>query len=339
MPAVALPGPSCGPASPQASAPLGVALALLGVALFTPVFAASKLAGLWTGFAAPALGIMAMRYLGGFAVALSAAALRPRGSPPIRSAEPWTHALRALFGAGGGALAIHAASLLPVADAAAIGLTKGLLIVALAAIVLREPVTARHWLAGALCALGAWFVIRAAGAPDAAAAASDRSLEGALAAFGSALCIAVETLMIRVLARREAAIAMLVYVNGFGALLTVGPGLWAFADAGAPWPIAVAFLLLGPLAILGQYCNILAYRRADASVLGPIGYSWILFSTALGYLCFDEVPGPGAALGAAMIAAGGAWLSLPPRGPRRAEETQQAHAAAIRPRPAPRAER
>ncbi len=282
----------------------GVLLAMLGVALFTPIFAAGKL----SGGVAPALLIMAMRYLGGAITVSVAIAATQTPLSALRSDRIWFHVLRAFCGIGGGAFTIHAATTLPVADAASIGLTKGLLIVLFAAVILGESLTLRHLLAGLLCASGAAVVVWATvGAPG--ADGGGKNLEGAVSAFAGAVLIAFEALLIKVLSRREHALGVLIHANGIAATLFFFPALWLACDAELGAVDVAPFLLLGPLAIAGQYCNVLAYRRADAVILGPVGYSWILFSAILGYLWFEEVPGPESAVGAALIIAGGIGLA------------------------------
>ncbi len=69
------------------------------------------------------------------------------------------HLMRAFCGVGGLACSIYAASVLPLADATAIGLTKGIIAIVLAGLVLKEVITGRHWVAGVLCAAGAYLVV------------------------------------------------------------------------------------------------------------------------------------------------------------------------------------
>lgn len=289
----------------------GVLLALLAVALFTPVYAAGK----FTDLAVPAVAIMWMRYIGGVTTIAVVVVATRTPLAGLASPAPWMHLGRVLLGAGGGICAVHAASVMPVADAAAIGLTQGMMIVALAALLLRERVGLGHWLAGGLSALGAWLVIRALAD---GAEPGDRSLEGAAAAFVGAFLLSCEVLLLKVLARRETALGVLVHVNGMAAVVFAIPAVLAARSAGLTAGDLAPFLVLGPLAITAQFCNILAFRRADAAILGPIGYSWILFSALLGYVCFGEVPAPGAALGAALIVTGGVWLTAVSMRPARA---------------------
>lgn len=284
---------------------IGVLFSLCGTALFTPIYAAGKFAD---GMI-PALAIMTARYVGGFLTVSASVVLTMTPLHALRSPKPYLHVLRAMLGAGGGACTIHAATHMPVADAAAIGLTEGLIVVALAAMILREHVTLRHWLAGSLCALGAYIVLQQT---TSGLEFNIRHLEGAIAAFAGAIFIAFEALLIKVLARQEHALGVLLHVNGFASLLLLIPGYWVLQRAGLGVVDLMPFLLLGPLAIAAQACNIMGYRKAEIAVLGPVNYSWILFATALGIVFFNEVPGLFTFLGGTLIVAGGVWLTRLP---------------------------
>lgn len=279
----------------------GVFFTILGTALFTPVYAAGKLAD----GAIPALLIMMMRYLGGFLTVSTVIAVSRTKLSTLKSSKPHLHALRACLGIGGGACTIHAAASMPIADATAIGLTEGLMAVALAALILHERVTLGHWLFGCLCALGAYVVISDSVSLNTLGYAAT---EGAIAALAGALFIAFESLTIKVLARRENALGVLVYVNGFATLILLGPALYLANSRGITWQMLAPFILLGPIAITAQFCNIKGYRYLDISVIGPLNYTWILFATALGVFVFDEIPDINTALGAALIVIGGIGL-------------------------------
>lgn len=196
----------------------GISLAVLGVALFTPIFAASR----FTDLAVPAVAIIWVRYLGGVATVSAVIAITRTPVSSLRSKAPFQHVLRVVLGSTGGICAIHAASIMPVADAAAIGLSEGLLIVFLAGLILRERVAVGHWLAGGLSAFGAYLVIRAT-AVD--AGSDDRALEGAVYAFLGAVLIAFETLLIKVLSRRETGLGVLANVNVMAAIFFALPAL------------------------------------------------------------------------------------------------------------------
>ena len=295
-------------------------LSLVGTALFTPVFAIDKLAGTVFGIEAPTLAIVALGYLGAWLGILAAVVATRTPLRTLASPRPGRHLLRACFGVGGTVCAIHAAAVLPVARATAIGLTDGLIVVALAALVLGERVTRAHWIAGATCAAGALVVTLQPGVGGAVADAvgGTGAVLGVAAAFAGAVFIALETIYVAIISREESALGMLSWVVSFAVLVTTGSALAAGAltaeTVAAAWPL----MLIGPVAATGQLCFILAFRQADASVLGPINYSWILFSALLGWAVFDEVPSAGTALGAVLVVVGGVALArLPSGGPAR----------------------
>ena len=79
----------------------------------------------------------------------------------------------------------------------------------------------------------------------------------------------------------DVAATVLLYVNLFGALILTVPATLAWR----PIPVEpiVAFLCLGPLALLGRTCNLVALRHADVALLAPVRYSGILFGALFGY--------------------------------------------------------
>ena len=69
-------------------------------------------------------------------------------------------------------------------------------------------------------------------------------------------------------------------------------------------PDPTGFLLLvsmGILATFGQWTGIWALRYGDASVIGGIQYTQVVYAAILGYAVFGEVPTPTNLVGAAII--------------------------------------
>ena len=54
--------------------------------------------------------------------------------------------------------------------------------------------------------------------------------------------------------------------------------------------------------------SIAAFRFADASTLSPLVYVELIGAALIGYLAFDEVPGPATIAGAVLIVAAGLLL-------------------------------
>lgn len=283
---------------------LAYALALAGMAAFTPVFAAGKIAdGLL-----PVIVLVWLRFLGGALTIVCFGTIRR--VPIFSQVSPlWKlHLMRAFCGIGGLACSIYAASILPLADATAIGLTKGIIAIALAGLILKELITGRHWLSGGLCAIGAYLVVRSVGNSD---GLSTFALDGVAAALMAAVFMACEALIMRYIAQRENTVTILAYVNVFASVLLTVPVIWIIREQQIPLSSLWAFAWLGPVAIIGQSLNISAYRRAGAATLAPIYYSSVVLAAAFAYLVWGEVPSPVAALGAGLIVLGGLVLSCP----------------------------
>ncbi|WP_297842172.1 DMT family transporter [uncultured Roseibium sp.] len=283
---------------------LALLLALAGMAAFTPIFAAGKL----SGGLLPVAVLVWLRFIGGAATIVSVAAVK-RVPVFTRVSPLWKlHLMRAFCGVGGLACSIYAASVLPLADATAIGLTKGIIAIVLAGLVLKEVITGRHWVAGVLCAAGAYLVVRSA---EGSAGYDELALAGVMSALMGAVFMACEALIMRYIAQREDTVTILAYVNVFAALLLSGPVLWLIVKEGVSWNDLLIFAWMGPLAIIGQSMNISAYRRAGAATLAPVYYGTVVMSAVFGFAVWGEIPTRVAVFGAVLIVAGGAILTLP----------------------------
>lgn len=60
-------------------------------------------------------------------------------------------------------------------------------------------------------------------------------------------------------------------------------------------------LTMGVLATVGQWVGVKALRLGEASVIGNIQYTQLIYAAIFGYVLFDEVPDAYTLLGAAII--------------------------------------
>jgi drug/metabolite transporter (DMT)-like permease len=271
---------------------------LAGTGIFSLIFASGKLLEVtdWVW------QIIFLRYLSGLGLMLLIAKI---GSVKLQFSPIWPqHLLRALMGGSGGCCAIYAAANMAVADAAAIGLLDSVLAIVLGMLVFHEVVRGKRWVAIAGCVIGAIIVLLEQGAFQGSQALG----LPAIVALLSALFLAIESVLIRSLATRESAIVVLLHVNFFGAILFFIPAalVWGQTDL----ITKLLLCLLGPLAILGQYCNIRGYRIADLSIVAPVGYSWILFAIAIDYFLFEQRLSVMVLIGAAVILVSGYFLAV-----------------------------
>jgi drug/metabolite transporter (DMT)-like permease len=292
-----------------------IAWVAIGTALFSLIFASGKFAD---GSATP-LQILFLRYVGGSATLLLVVATRRERLSAYRSPTPLSHFLRAVFGASGGGALIYASANMPIVDATAIGLLYVVFVIPLGVLVLKERLGGLHLAAVAVCCLGAAIVMASRGAFSAFHPAY--AFPAAVAVLGAAL-LALEGLMIKMLAHADRALTVLLYVNAFGILLMAVPAAmqWVPLSLGS----AMSFVLLGPVAVTAQYCIVQGYRLASLSIVGPVDYTWLIFAGLIGFLFFGEKPTFGVAAGSAVLAIGGIMLAVikPPAGER--ESTPQA---------------
>jgi drug/metabolite transporter (DMT)-like permease len=278
--------------------------AVLGAFLFALMFMLPKLANPGV----PPLQVAFLRYFAGFLTILpffikayGPAQALPEIAAPAKRRMNLTHMLRACCGLTSVALGTYAVTHIPLANAQAIAMTNGVFGVALAAVFLREKLSPADVLAGAICLTGAIIVA----GPD-FDAPGWISL-GAAAALAQAFAWGTELVLLRFTAVRDTPERTLTLVNGSACtiLLVTTAWLWDRLSAGD----LALLLAMGPIAIVGQYCNIRAFQLAETAKLVPVKYSGLVFAALLGLVFFDEWPRPAAIAGAVRICAGALYLA------------------------------
>jgi S-adenosylmethionine uptake transporter len=111
--------------------------------------------------------------------------------------------------------------------------------------------------------------------------------------------------------RRLVSAPTVVMMTFYTAGLTVIMAPFAFLNwAPVPhdqWPVLLA---IGVFAQSAQFCFLRAHRYGQAGYLSVLAYASLVFSTAVGYAVFDELPKPGFWAGAALIIAASLWVTL-----------------------------
>jgi drug/metabolite transporter (DMT)-like permease len=281
-----------------------MAWAVLGAFLFAFMFMLPKLAS----DAVPPLQVAFLRYFAGFLTILpfflqghGAREAAAEFVGPARRRINLTHAVRACCGISSVALGTYAVTHIPLANAQAIAMTNGVFAVALAAVFLRERLSPADFLAGTVCLTGA--VVVAGPGFDAPGWIS----LGALAALAQAFAWGAEVVLLRFTAVRDTPQRTLTLVNGSACLLLVVTSAWMWRLL--PLSDLLVLLAMGPVAIVGQYCNIRAFQIAETAKLVPVKYSGLVFAALLGLVFFDEWPRPAAIAGAVMICSGALYLA------------------------------
>lgn len=279
----------------------GVALQVAALAVFVCMDTLLKL--LTAAYAVPQL--MWARFL----FSLLAVALLFRltmGRLPWRSRAPWLQAWRSMMLAAANLLFSSALPHLPLTDATAIGFASPLFTVALAAVWLRERVSARRWLGVAIGLAGVLLALRPPFLTGGAA-----MHWAAILPLGSAAMFAVYQILTRRLAAIDDPRTTILHTGFAGAVVTslVQPAFWIWPSA-PDWGLLV---LLGLLGALGHGLLVLAYARAPVSLLAPLSYTQLIWATLAGVLVFADWPDLWTLGGAMVIALGGILVALPDR--------------------------
>lgn len=182
---------------------------------------------------------------------------------------------------------------IPLADATALGFTQVLFVAVIAKVWLAEPIGTRRMVVITVGFLGVLFVVQPA--------FTSHSLlytgTGLIAALGAAVAV----ICVRRMASSESRTALLSYQACFVGLIALIPSFYVWQ-----WPSGYEWLLLvlvGVISSIAQWIGVSAYKLAPANVVANVEYAKIIYSTALGYLMFSELPNYLAVLGILIIIA------------------------------------
>jgi drug/metabolite transporter (DMT)-like permease len=212
------------------------------------------------------------------------------GMAVFRTTRLGMHITRGICGSIGLMCGFYALTHLSLADATAIGFTKPLFLIVLAALALGETVRARRWSATAIGFMGVLIMVRP----------GDGVLEhAAVVGLLGALAAATVSLLIKRLSASEAALTIMVYL---GAVSVVTTGLPAALVWQTPTLAELLWMLLAAaLASSAQLCMIRGFRIGEASALAPLEYLKLPLAALYGILLFAEVPDLYTLLGALLI--------------------------------------
>ena len=215
------------------------------------------------------------------------------------SARPLLQIVRCLMLLADMVLFVLAVKVLPLADTHAILAIFPLMVIALSALFLGEPVGLRRWSAVLAGFLGVLIILR----PGLTAIQPAALMALAVAGFFS-----VYTVMTRAVSRHDSSETSMVYLAIVGLIVTslFGPFFWN------P-PSAADWVWLGLLALagsVGHFLMIMALQTAPASVLQPYNYVLLLMATAIGFLVFGDFPDGWTILGSAIVVGSGLYAFM-----------------------------
>jgi drug/metabolite transporter (DMT)-like permease len=245
----------------------------------------------------PAMEILFFRSAIGFLFVLPLFARNPL--EPFRTKRPGMHLLRGAVGAVGNACFFWTITHMLLADAMALQFSRPLFMIPLAVFLLGETVGLRRTAVAAVGFVGIVLYARpftGGFEPDA--------FVGALGALAGGLVV----ICIKRLATTEPTRVIMFYYALWNALFALIPAALFWVTPTLP---QLALLtVVGILGIGGQSLITHGLTMGEATVLVPLDYSRIIYSAALGYLLFNEIPGPWSFAGMGLIVACSLYLVL-----------------------------
>jgi drug/metabolite transporter (DMT)-like permease len=205
--------------------------------------------------------------------------------------------VRSMLMFGATVTGFFAFALMPLADATAIFETSPLIVTALAALILRETVGLRRWMAVFIGFIGALVIVRPGG---------DVFGWVALLPLVTATCYAGYVIATRYVGESEGPWTPFFYSTLIGTAISsmIAPSVWTtptLTDAGL-------MFLMGALGAVGQFFVILAFRSTAASVIAPLSYIGLVFATGYGVFLFGDVPDRWTVVGAGIVVASGVYV-------------------------------
>lgn len=224
--------------------------------------------------------------------------IRNRGVGTLWRIHWWLHLLRGMLGVGMIAGFVYGLARMPLSTAYSIVFVSPLLVTALAVPLLGENVGPRRWTAIAIGLVGVLLVLRPGGG-------GVGTLAG-LAVIGGALCYAVASITVRVLAQRDSTEALVFW---FLVLMAVFAGALALPDwrpiQAGHWPVIA---LIGLSGAIGQVTLTHAFRLGEASQVAPLEYTALVWVVLIDLIVWNVLPDAMTWLGAGVIVLSGLYL-------------------------------
>ncbi len=209
----------------------------------------------------------------------------------LKTQHPGIHVLRLAGAFVALSCGIWAVAVLPLTTAVTLGFAKVFFVALIAMHFLKEPVGAHRIVAVLVGFIGVVVVIRP-------------GIEGifdtaALIPVAGAIGAAVAATSVRKLSQSESTATLLVYQSLFVGMLAGVPLFWLWVT---PDLNGTLFLLaMGVIAAAGNWVGVKALRIGEASVVGSIEYTQLVYAAILGFLLFSEIPDIYTIVGAAII--------------------------------------
>ncbi len=233
-----------------------------------------------------------------FGLAFFLPLLMGKGWAPLRTGRLWANLSRGALNGASMLLYFLALKFAPLAKVAALFFTTPLFGTLMAVLVLRETIRGRRIAALAVGFVGMLVIVR----PD------KETLDfGAILVLSSALISGYAVVLIKQLSRTEAATTITIYTGLVTmplSLIAALPYWQTPSGEQLAWTIA-----MGGLGSIGQYAMVKAFSEAEVTAVLPLDFTKLIWSAAIGYLAFGEVPEIWTWIGGAMICTSAVYIA------------------------------
>jgi drug/metabolite transporter (DMT)-like permease len=223
------------------------------------------------------------------------------GLSSLKTQRLGVHASRTLVGTFGMCLNFLSVMLLPLAEATAFGFSVPIFATILSAIFLHEKVGRHRWAAVILGFIGVLII---------AQPSADMNIShlGMVVAIAAALNTSFVSILLRQLGRTEAPTTTVFYFSALSLpLLAMLMPFFANAHDRETW---IILIIMGVSGGIGQMLMTSALRWGPISLVLPMDYSTLIWSTLIGWVIWHNWPGPGTWAGAALIIGSGLYIAL-----------------------------
>ena len=220
----------------------------------------------------------------------------------IRTKNPWAHVRRSAVGTTSMFCWFTSVSLLPLPEATAISFLNPLMIVAMAALFLKEVVKAYRWTAVGISLVGVLIIL----SPRLAGSTGDVGLLGAILCLASTVLTGLAGILIRQMTKTENNSAIIFYffvTASCFSLITIYWG-WVIPDL----KTFALMVLAGVFGGLGQILMTKSYSVAEASLVAPFDYVNVVWNVVIGIVLFGEYPSHAVIVGGGIVVLAGMFV-------------------------------
>ena len=197
-------------------------------------------------------------------------------------------------------LSFWAAFLLPLPELASISFSSPLIVTVLSIVLLGEVVRRRRWTAMIIGFIGVLIVVKPG--------TNGIDPKGAIIAMSGVILTAYTFILIKKLSTTESSTSIVFWYTALSApIVTISLVFFGNSHPPIVWLIMVGIGLMG---MLGQIALSESIRYAPMSIVSPMDYSNLLWSTLYGYLIWDYWPGASMWIGAPLIIGAGLYIAM-----------------------------